>query len=172
MMTMSDHVLGLETFPGPLYLPYFIYSQQNMGFIDDPLELFFKSPYAGMIPDLFDGSLSNDEVNAQLTDQIADLVTDALRENFNTSQDFDQLREVLERNSVPAWASENRIHFYHGTDDLNVPPEQSYAIHQGFLAAGADAEKVRYVEMPGMDHGSGLIPWGIQTLTWFNSLNE
>lgn len=172
LMTMSDHVLGLETFPGPLYLPYFIYSQQNMGFIDDPLELFFKSPYAGYIPDLFDGSLSNDEVNAQLTEEMADLVTDALRENFQTAQDFGQLREVLERNSVPAWASGNRINFYHGTDDLNVPPEQSFAIHQGFLSAGAAAEKVRFFEMPGMDHGSGLIPWGIQTLTWFNSLNE
>src|SRR3990172_9067460 len=61
LMTMSSYVLDLETFPGPLYLPYFIYARQQYGTLMDPLDKFFKEPYAARIPVLFDGSYSNSE---------------------------------------------------------------------------------------------------------------
>jgi len=172
LMTMSTYVLGQETFPGPLYLPYFIYSQMDMGLIQDPLEKYFKSPYVEKIPQLFDGSKTNSEVVAELTDQIADLVTDNLRNNFQTGQDFSRLREVLAENSVTAWNTGKKLHFYHGTDDLNIPPEQSLNMYNDFIDAGADPNQVSLFELNGLDHGTGLIPWGILTLNWFNALED
>lgn len=172
LMTMSAYVLGQETFPGPLYLPYFIYSQMDMGLIQDPLEKFFKSPYAEKIPQLFDGSLTNSEVVAELTDQIADLVTDNMRNNFQTGQDFVRLREVLTENSITAWNTSKKLHFYHGTDDLNVPPEQSLNMYNDFIDAGADPNQVSLFELNGSDHSTGLVPWGILTLNWFNALED
>ena len=172
LMTMSTYVLGQETFPGPLYLPYFIYSQIDMGLIQDPLEKYFKSPYAEKIPQLFDGSLTNSEVVAELTDQIADLVTDNMRNNFQTGQEFSKLRELLMENSVMAWDTDTKIHIYHGSADQNVPPEQSQNLYQNFMIAGTDPYTVEYFDLPGMDHGTGLVPWGIHTLNWFNALED
>jgi hypothetical protein len=170
LMAMSDYVLGLITFPGPLYLPYFVYSEQIFGALTDPLNKFFNMPYAGIIPGLFDGSHSNDEVNASLNDTIARLLTPDMIDNFSTSPDFQTLRDLLTENSVTAWPVNARIRFYHGTGDLNVPPSQSQEIYENFIAAGASAERVAHLDLTGMTHESGVIPWGISTINWFNEL--
>jgi hypothetical protein len=140
--------------------------------LTDPLDKYFKLPYAGKIPVLFDGSYSNDEVNAELTDQIADLVTDALRLNFETGQDFSKLRERLAENSIIAWNTDTKIHLYHGTADQNVPPEQSQSLYQNFMIAGADPYTVEYFDLFDKDHGSGVMPWGIATINWLNDLEN
>ncbi len=172
LMTMANYIFDVGTYPGPLYLPYFLYSQIDMGLLADPLEKYFKSPYLERIPLLFDGSYTNGEVNDQLTDQIADLVTDDLADNFQTGQDFSNLRQLLQENSVTAWNSVVKIQFYHGTNDLTVPSGQSSAIYQGFIDAGTNSGTVDFFEMNGLDHDTGLLPWGISTLNWFNELKE
>jgi len=170
LTAMSNYILNLETFPGPHYLPYFIYSQQELGLIQEPLSTFFKSPYAERIPQLFDGTNSNNEVNAQLTNTIGDLLTDNLINNFQTSQDYEGLRLRLEENSIDAWNTNAELHLYHGTDDLNVPAEQSSLIYNAFINAGADPDKVLLFELTGKDHEGGVLPWGISTINWFNTL--
>jgi hypothetical protein len=169
LITMSAFLLEKETFPGPLYLPYFIYANQQYGSLTDPLNKYFKETYAARIPVLFNGSYANGEVNAQLTDTINDLVTDDLRMNFTTGPAFQALRTQMTENSVPAWSTNVLIHIYHGTSDINVPPFQSADLYNGFNQAGADAT-VQYIEMNGLTHETGLIPWGIKTINWFNSL--
>lgn len=170
LTAMSNYILNLETFPGPHYLPYFIYSQQELGLIPEPLSTFFKSPYAERIPGLFDGSYSNDEVNAQLTNTIGDLLTDDLIHNFQTGEDFAILRQRLEENSIDAWNVNARLRFYHGTDDMNVPPEQSSLMYNAFINAGADPDNTNLYEIAGKDHEGGVLPWGISTINWFNTL--
>jgi pimeloyl-ACP methyl ester carboxylesterase len=172
LMTMSTYVLGSETFPGPLYLPYFIYSQQVYGNIPDPLTKFFKEPYAGNIPELFNGTYDNDEINFQLTYSIPDLVTEDMLENFSSGPDFSNLRELLIDNSVFGWNTTTKVNIYHGTKDLNIPPSQSVALYNDFINAGADPELVKYIELEGYTHGTGLIPWGILTINWFNSVEN
>jgi pimeloyl-ACP methyl ester carboxylesterase len=171
LIAMSDYVLGQETFPGPLYLPYFIYSEQVYGSLTDPLNKFFNQPYAGIIPELFDGTYSNSEVNAHLNDTISRLLTADLIENFS-GPDFQLLREVLTDNSVFAWQADARLHFYHGTSDLNVPPEQSRDIYNGFIDAGTDPARVNLFEMDTLTHETGVITWGISTINWFNELED
>ena len=172
LMTMSDYVLSLETFPGPLYLPYFIYSQQVYGNITDPLSKFFREPYAGRIPELFNGSYGNDEVNAQLTNSIPDLLTGDMIENFASGSEFSTLRDVLHENSLSGWNTSVKVNIYHGTMDEHVPPEQSAALYDDFISSGADPDLVHYFELNGLTHGTGLLPWGISTINWFNSLEN
>jgi len=172
LMTMANYIFDVGNYPGPLYLPYFLYSQIDMGLLTDPLEKYFKSPYFEKIPRLFNGSYTNGEVNSELTDQITDLVTDDLIDNFAAGQDFSTLRQLLQENSVSAWNSTAKIQFYHGSADLTVPSAQSSAIYQNFINAGTDSETVQFFEMNGLDHDTGLIPWGISTLSWFNELRD
>jgi hypothetical protein len=167
---MSNYILKLETFPGPLYLPYFVYSEQVFGALTDPLGTYFNEPYAGRIPSLFDGSHTNGEVNANLNDTISRLVTPDLIQNFTSGTEFQDLRNVLSENSISAWPLDAQVRFYHGTIDDNVPPEQSQLIYDSFISSGADPSKVSLWPLEGMNHETGVIPWGINTINWFNEL--
>jgi hypothetical protein len=69
-----------------------------------------------------------------------------------------------------AWDTDTKLHFFHGTADLNVPPEQSQDMYNNLLIAGADPYIVEYVDLYDMDHAGGVLPWGISTINWFNSL--
>lgn len=172
IMAMSDYVLAQQVFPGPLYLPYFIYSQQMFGAQNDPLNKFFNEPYASRIPELFNGNYSNSQVNAQLNDTISKLLTSNMITNFSSGADFAQLRSLLVKNSVTAWVPASKIQFYHGTADLNVPPGQSLLMYNSFVNLGVGKDQVQLINLPGADHTSGLMPWGLKTINWFNSLKK
>lgn len=169
---MSEYVMGLETFPGPLYLPYFIYSHQVYGNIHDPLTKFFNNEYAQKIPDLFDGSYDNDEVNSQLTNSIPDLITADMLSNYATGSGFSELREVLYENSISGWNTQTPLRLYHGTIDDNVPPGQSSDLYEDFIDAGTSTSTIQYIPLDGYTHGTGLLPWGVMTINWFNSIEN
>ncbi len=170
LMAMSDYVLAQQVYPGPLYLPYFIYSQQLFGAQNDPLSKFFNEPYASHIPVLFNGTYSNDQVDAQLNDTISKLLTSNMITNFSSGADFAQLRSLLVKNSVTAWVPISKIQFYHGTADLNVPPAQSLLMYNSFINLGVGQDQVQLIYLPGTDHETSLLPWGLKTINWFNEL--
>lgn len=170
--SMSEYVLGLDTFPGPLYLPYFIYSHQVYGNIHDPLTKFFNNEYAEKIPDLFDGSYDNRSVNSQLTKSITGLITANMLDNYASGSMFGELREVLDENSITGWNTQTPLRFYHGTMDDNIPPVQSSEIYEDFIVAGVSTAKIQYIPLDGHTHVTGLVPWGVMTISWFNSIEN
>jgi len=172
MMAMSSYVLTQDVFPGPLYLPYFIYSQQLYGSHTDPLSKFFNEPYTSRIPELFNGSYSNTQVNAQLNDTISVFLKSNMITEFNNGADFAALRSLLVKNSVTAWQPGAKINFYHGTTDLNVPPVQSQLIYDSFVNLGAGQDQVQLIYLPGTNHEFSLLPWGLKTINWFNGLKK
>jgi len=171
LMEVSNHILHLATFAGPLYLPYFIYSHQVYGTLNDPLSIYFREPYATSIPSLFDGSLSNAEVNNQLSDSIPELLTPRFINDFEENEDFASLREDLVKNSVSAWNTHSLIRFYHGTVDQNVPVFESENMYEAFIDLGSGS-LVEYYALEDLDHTSGVLPWGLQTIAWFNGLKN
>ena len=172
MVAMSNYVLAQQVFPGPLYLPYFIYSQKIFGAHTDPLGKFFNEPYASRIPELFNGMYSNTQVDAQLNDTISVLLKNNMIKDFSNGADFAQLRSLLVKNSVTAWLPASKINFYHGSADLNVPPEQSLLMYNSFINLGVGQDKVRFISLPGTDHELSLLPWGLKTINWFNELKK
>lgn len=172
LMSMSAYVLSLETFPGPLYLPFFIYSQKVYGNIPQPLTSFFKEPYASDIPELFGGEYSNDEVNEGLTETMADFITGDMLAHFESGATFSDLRETLAENSLSGWNTLSLLNIYHGTGDMNVPPQQSEELYAAFISSGASADRVQYYELEDLTHGTALMPWGIKTMNWFNTLKN
>jgi hypothetical protein len=169
---MSNYVLAQTIFPGPLYLPYFIYSQQMLGAHSDALSKYFREPYATRIPQLFSGSFSNTQVNAQLNDTIAVLLKSSMISDFASGTDFATLRSLLVKNSVTAWVPVSKINFYHGSADLNVPPVQSQLIYNSFAALGVGTDKIQLINLPGTDHELSLLPWGLKTINWFNGMKK
>lgn len=171
LMHVSDHIIHLDVFPSPMYLPYYIYSHQQYGSLDEPLVNFFQEPYASMIPDLFDGSNSNPYINNQLPDTVSQLLVPEFIENFNSDANYEALRLDLEINSVKAWQTGSLIRFYHGTADLNVPFSESQNIYNDFIDLDLNSS-IQLIEMEDLNHESGVLPWGISTFIWFNEVKE
>ncbi len=169
LLEVTHYLLGLDSYPGPYYLPYYMYSHQQYGIISDPMQKYFREPYASMIPELFDGSLSNLEVKDELTDSIPALLTADFMEHFSHGPDYKEIRADMLSNSVSAWKTTSKLRFYHGTNDAHVPISQSKNMYQDFQAAGS-ADFVEYFDIPDVDHNEGILPWGIATLVWFNEL--
>lgn len=168
--SMTEYMLDQTTIPSALYLPYFIYAHKAYGTIQDDLDKFFNEPYASRIPSLFDGSKTDAEVEAQLTNVVVDLFTSGIIDNYSVGVDFAELRSVIQENSIQAWNTASSINFYHGTADLHVPPSQSSDIYDDFIGLGVSTEQVKLYEFGGLTHSTGIIPWGVETVLWFNEL--
>lgn len=171
LINVADYIIHLDTFPSPLYLPYYIYSHQQYGSLDDPLVNFFQEPYASRIPELFDGSHNNSYINSQLTDTVPQLLVPEFVENFLVNSEYEALRLDLATNTVEAWTASSLIQFHHGTADLNVPISESQNIYADFIDLGLESS-VQLIEMEGKNHETGILPWGINTFIWFNELKE
>ena len=172
LIDFTNYVRALDNFPAPLYFPYFVYAHQQVGTISNPLSTFFNEPYAAEIPGLFDGTLGNNSINDSLSTAIADLLTPALITDFETADEYEDLRDALTDNSIYGWETEQLVNLYHGTTDDNVPPGQSLTLYNEFIAEGSHPDLVHHYPLEGLGHGAGLLPWGIQTMNWFNSLKQ
>ncbi len=170
LTNMATYVFNQTTYPSPLYFPYFIYGQSQLGNITGNLGLFFSEPYASAIPGLFDGLHSSGSINESLSENISELFTSQLRTNFTSHADFEELRLALTHNSIIGWNTDTKLRLYHGTGDLIVPKQQSVDMYDRFIDAGSDPSQIELILLDGLTHGSALIPWGIETVNWLNTL--
>ena len=166
----SVYFINQETFTDPFYLPYFVYTHQSVGEITDPLEKFFQEPYAERIPNLFNGLHDFGDINDQLTDTISDLLTENLIQNFVNGESFAEFRTSLAENSIVPWQAKAKIRLYHGTADQLVPSVLSQDLYNGFIDAGTDPARINLIDLTGLNHTGGIIPFVIQSVNWFNTL--
>lgn len=169
---VAKFIFQLDEYHTPFYLPYFVESHIRNGLLDEQLQKYFNEPYASLIPGLFDGSKSGGTINAQLTDSVPLLITASLRENFETGADFKSLRDELSINNVEAWPSGTKLMFFHGETDDDVPSFESHHIYDAFIRQGLSPSQVQLITIDSLNHDTGLIPWGISTITWFNELKS
>ncbi|MEE4284685.1 MAG: lipase family protein [Mariniphaga sp.] len=169
---IKEYILSQETYPMPYYFGYLYNSFLN---IDEeaitPIEEVFSSPYDLLIPTLFDGSMSGEEINAKLTTDVAELFTENFRLNYNTNNLFNSLTEILANNSIEAWNTSTPTKIIHGKADTYVPAIISKNIYDEFVAQGAGS-RVQYIEIPETDHTGGIVPAGLISIGWFLELTE
>lgn len=168
---INDYIRELTEYPMPYFLGYICNSYSNLEAIDIPLNEIFKDPYDSKIPNLYDGSKSGEDINAELTTVISDLLTQNYIQNFETDEVFSPLRSALETNSISAWSTSIPTKIIHGTSDTFVPFEVSQNLYDDFAANGSD-DKVELIPLTGLDHTDGIVPAGIISVLWFMELNN
>jgi predicted esterase len=169
---INDYILEQTDYPMPYYIGYMINSFVKLGDVTNPTTDIFKSPYSERILKLYDGKNSGDAINAQLTTKIADLFTAEYRSSVNTNVKFASVVSTLSKNSIAAWKTNIPTMILHGTADNYVPYKGSENLYKDFLAKGVSASTVTFIPIPGADHGTGVIPSGVASLTWFIGLNK
>lgn len=171
MTTLNDYVVNLTEFPMPFYFAYIFDTYLNLGFTT-AIDEVFQQPYADRVPTMFDGTKSGGELNAQLTKVISDLFTSDYLNGWDTDAKFKPVRDMLEENTVTAYNTTTPTLLMHGTADDYVPSIVSEEIYADFMAAGVSSDMLTYVPLADMDHGEGVLPFGLASISWFIQLKN
>ena len=124
---------------------------------DDLLTDFFKEPYASRIPGLFDGQKGADEINAQLTSKVSDLIQEDMLNNINTNPNYDYLENAFIENSLTDWSPKIQMFMYHGLSDATVPYQNSVDTYDKLLANGTSTGILTLTPLDGT-HSPPLTP--------------
>lgn len=154
---VQEYFFDQEEYDQPYYLAYVARSYQTAYDWTQPLSQFFKEPYASRIPDLFDGSNSGSEINAQLTNTVADLVTADILAEIDTDPQYSYIVNAFNENSLTGWVPERPMYMSHGDADDTVPYDNSVDVYSDFLANGADS--VYFTTFEGATHATGVQPF-------------
>jgi pimeloyl-ACP methyl ester carboxylesterase len=167
---INEYILTQESYPMPYFVAYIYNSYLNLDENITPPEAVFASPYNTLVPNLFDGSKSGDELNDLLTTSTAALFTENYRSNYLTDDTFSPLLSAMETNSAVAWKTSVPTRMIHGTADDLVPYQVAVNMHSDFQDKGTT--RVELIPLQGLDHRGGIIPAGLLAVEWFLELTE
>lgn len=165
----NSFVLSLTEYPMPVFLGYISNAYTEYDLFANPLTDLYNDPYAGLIPDLYDGMHSSEQINAQLTVSIAELFKAGYINGYSTSAAYQGVRDALTANSIEGWNSSVPLLFLHGTADDYVFPVLSERMHDAMLDAGTSPLNCMYVPMQDLDHSGGIVPAGLAGLEFFQA---
>ncbi|MDW3211781.1 MAG: lipase family protein [Reichenbachiella sp.] len=167
LIGMKNYFVGLKFYNQPFYLAYLSLSYSKVYEWPTLLSNLFNELYASSIPSLFDGSKSGSQINAALTTDIEQFLTEDFRTNSNDSK-YDLLNKELASNSPIAWQPTHPVYMYHGSADITVPYQNSVDTYDLLIDAGAD--KITFTTMDGATHSSGVAPFVVDFLSVFSEL--
>ncbi len=169
---INNYILAQTDYPMPYFIGYLFNSYIKLGEITNPASDVFKSPYSDRLSKLYDGSKSGEEINAQLTTKVADLITDEYRSGSNTNSKFGSVIISLNKNSISGWKTNVPTLLTYGTADTYVPPQGSVNLYNEFLAKGVATGKVTLLPIVGAGHNEAIIPSGAASLGWIINIEK
>jgi pimeloyl-ACP methyl ester carboxylesterase len=171
LIDFTDWLLAEESYPMPYFLAYLYNSYMNLD-MTTPIDSIFQQPYADKVPTLFDGSMSGDEINNELTTTVADLFTPGFIENWNKGGIYESLYNMLEENSNGGYSTSTPMLLIHGGADTYVPAFMSENLHTDFLNNGVSQDNITLMILPGLDHTDAIVPAGLLSINWFIDIKD
>ena len=160
---MYDLMMTPEPYGSPYYLPYTVLAY------DDVYELFtspseyFIPPYDTLLPPLFDGNHSGNEVNNVMPAIPMDIFLPEFVEEI-TSDPEHPLRQALQENDVYPWVPQAPVTLLHSIDDELVPVENTLNTYDYFTEHGAENVEI-YVDNLG-SHGQAASILLLAAIAW------
>ena len=165
-------IASKDTYPMPYFLAFLMDAYHIHGKFTNSLSDIFEAQYASEIPGLFDGVNTGEQINAALTTSIPDLLNPDYRNGFQANPDYQPITKAFADNSVTAWNVSTPTRLFHGQNDTFVPIEVSAKMADDFSKAGVSQNLLQFIPMPGVDHQSGVRPFGLASLSWFLQLEQ
>ncbi len=170
MSLLFNTMIDNEYYSMPVYLGYIINAYAAYDQFTNSVGDILKEPYAGLLPSLYSGELSFEEINAELTTSVPGLLTEGFIEGFAGSPVYATVREALLRNSITGWKTEVPLFFVHGDSDTQVDPSTTINIYDEMIEAGTPAGICSKELIPGADHGDGVVPCMVKGLMFLMNL--
>ncbi len=162
---MMQTIFQSNSYSNPAYVA-FILTSYNTLYNWNRLDDFFNEPYASMMPDLFDGSLTWGEIVNHLPSSFSELMNSAFISDVNNGNEQDFL-SVIQDNTVLDWAPQTTIHFFHGESDEIVPIQNAYTAIENLTAN--DAINIILTVIPNGTHESSGQSAIFGTIEWFET---
>ena len=167
---LIDGMTNISTYPMPVYIGYIINAYSAYNQFTNPVSDILNEPYASRLGNLYNGTLTSDEINNQLTTSIPDLFTSDFLSGFESEAKYSSVRTSLTENSITAWNTSIPLFFIHGGGDTAVNPLTTENIYDGMIQAGTSTEICKKEIIPDLDHGDAVVPAMIKGLTFIMSL--
>jgi len=164
---LTANILSQTEYPTPYFLAYLLNSYHAIGEISNPLSDFFNTPYATLIPGLFDGNHTGGAINSQLSSGLSILLTSDFRTKYETDNKFLGARTAFHANSIAAWKTTTPTKLFHGTADEVIPFSMSQTMLADFKTKGVSDSQIELIPLAGATHTSGVYQAGLQTILWF-----
>jgi pimeloyl-ACP methyl ester carboxylesterase len=165
-------MVNVTAYPMPVYLGYIFNAYSAYGQITNPVTDIFKEPYASRISTLYNGTKSSEQINAQLTTSITDLLNESFYTGYNTSDKYSSVRKAFSDNSIAAWHTYTPLLMIHGGSDTQVNPITTETMYSSMIQAGTSPDICRKVIIPGADHGDGILPAMIEGINFLLALKD
>ena len=165
LVSTVETVLQYTNYENPGYMAYLFLSYDNIygwGRVADV----FNAPYAGMLPGLFDGSHSLEDINAQLPSDITQLVRSAFLSNYLGGNE-PVIESAFQENTLLDWTPMAPIRFYHGSADVTVPYQNSVTAYDSLTANGG--ANIELITVPGGTHETTAPLVILDAIDWFES---
>lgn len=167
---LIGQMTGISSYPMPVYIGYIINAYDKYDQFTNPVSDILKEPYASRLGSLYNGNLSSDQINAQLTTSIHDLFTDSFLSGFGSDAKYASVRASLANNSITGWNTSVPLLLIHGGGDTSVNPVTTESIYTAMIQAGTSTQTCRKEILPGLDHGDAVVPAMIKGLQFIMSL--
>jgi pimeloyl-ACP methyl ester carboxylesterase len=167
---LLQEMVNADTYPMPVYLGYILNAYKSYNQFTNPVSDIFNEPYATRVSTLYNGSLSFDEINSQLTTSINELINPDFLTGFSSSPDYGSVRDGLNNNSITAWHTQKPLLLIHGGADTQVNPVSTENMYDAMIQAGTSPELCEKVILPDLDHSDGVAPCMVQGILFLRAL--
>jgi pimeloyl-ACP methyl ester carboxylesterase len=161
---------SVSTYSMPVYIGYIINAYSAYDQFTNPVSDILKEPYASRLGNLYNGTLSSDQINKQLTTSIPDLFTAGFLSGFRSDAKYSSVMASLVSNSIEAWHTVIPLLLIHGGGDTTVNPLMTESIYNEMIQAGTSVQTCKKEIIPDLDHGDAAIPAMIKGLKFIMSL--
>lgn len=151
----------------PGYLPYLIYSYQEVYQLVPDINKIFKSPYDTMLPPLFDGNYTMGHINKLLPAVPKDMMADEVVQAFLEDTGY-VFRIALKQNDVYDWKPEAPVMLCYCKGDEQVNYKNSLTAKRTMKANGATNVRLKHCGKQ-FNHGTCALYTVIFTKMWFDS---
>ncbi len=167
---LLQSMTSTAVYPMPVYIGYILNAYIAYNQFTNPVTDILKEPYATRLGTLYNGMLTSDQINSQLTTSVPGLLNSAFLSGFATMPEYVSVKSALEKNSVTAWHSYKPLLLIHGGKDTHVNPVSTENMYAAMIQAGTSADLCKKVIVPDVDHGDGLVPCMIQSIMFLQGL--
>ncbi len=172
IFTLFQGMAFATSYPMPVYIGYIVHAYSSYNQFTNPVTEILNDPYAERLGELYNGNLSFDQINSQLTTSIPGLIKADFISGFVADPKFSSVREALNRNSITGWNTNKSLFFLHGGNDTQVDPVSTENIYNAMTGAGTSPLICKKEIIPGLDHGSGVVPCMIKGLLFLINLRK
>lgn len=129
----------------------------------------FNPPYDTLMPELFNGHYTWDQITDQMPASFSALIKPDFRNNFLNGNETEVIT-ALQENTLLNWSPQTPIRFYHGDADLVVPYQNALTAMNNLRNNGA--VNISLVTIYGGNHGSSAPDCFLEMILWFDRFSS